>query len=140
MQSNTLNTQKKKSLRGVAHHLDPVVAISERGLSQGIVDETERALRDHELIKVKVLASTAQVAMKLRRNWRKKHRLWCYKKSARLPYSTDTTPRLTRSFLMWPGTSSTRALKLVCTADGVSLHGRWSNARPLPTVLDQFNP
>ena len=54
MQTNTLNTQKKKSLRGVAHHLDPVVAVSERGLSQGIVDETERALRDHELIKVKV--------------------------------------------------------------------------------------
>ena len=32
MQTNTLNTQKKKSLRGVAHHLDPVVAVSERGL------------------------------------------------------------------------------------------------------------
>ena len=45
MQTNTLNTQQKKSLRGVAHHLDPVVAVSERGLSQGIVDETERALQ-----------------------------------------------------------------------------------------------
>jgi len=55
MQSPTLNTQQKKSLRGVAHHLDPVVAVSERGLSEGIVEETERALRDHELIKVKVL-------------------------------------------------------------------------------------
>ena len=54
MQSNTLNTQQKKSLRGIAHHLDPVVAVSERGLSEGIVEETERALRDHELIKIKV--------------------------------------------------------------------------------------
>ena len=54
MQSPTLNTQKKKSLRGVAHHLDPVIAVSERGITHGIVDETERALSDHELIKVKV--------------------------------------------------------------------------------------
>ena len=56
MQSNTLNTQQKKSLRGIAHHLDPVVAVSERGLSEGIVEETERALRDHELIKIKVFS------------------------------------------------------------------------------------
>ena len=54
MQSNTLNTQQKKSLRRIAHHLDPVIAVSERGLSEGIVGETERALRDHELIKIKV--------------------------------------------------------------------------------------
>ncbi len=55
MQAPTLSTQQKKSLRGVAHHLDPIVAVSERGLSEGIVEETERALRDHELIKVRVL-------------------------------------------------------------------------------------
>ena len=69
MQTNSLNTQEKKSLRGVAHHLDPVVAVSERGLSQGIVDETERALRDHELIKVKVFgidrASRDEIASEL---------------------------------------------------------------------------
>ena len=44
----------KKAFRGVAHHLDPVVSISERGISDGIVAETERALNDHELIKIKV--------------------------------------------------------------------------------------
>jgi RNA-binding protein len=49
-----LSSQQKKSLRGIAHHLDPVVAVSERGLSEGIIEETERALNDHELIKVKV--------------------------------------------------------------------------------------
>ena len=40
MQSPTLNTQMKKSLRGVAHHLDPVIAVSERGITDGIVEET----------------------------------------------------------------------------------------------------
>lgn len=44
----------KKTFRGVAHHLDPVVSVSDRGLSDGIIAETERALTDHELIKVKV--------------------------------------------------------------------------------------
>ena len=44
----------KKAFRGVAHHLDPVVSVSDRGLSDGIIAETERALTDHELIKVKV--------------------------------------------------------------------------------------
>ena len=55
MQTPNLNAQLKKSLRGVAHHLDPVVAVSERGITDGIIEETERALSDHELIKVKVL-------------------------------------------------------------------------------------
>ena len=58
MQKPSLNTQLKKSLRGVAHHLDPVVAVSERGITDGIIEETERALSDHELIKVKVLNPT----------------------------------------------------------------------------------
>ena len=50
-----LNGQMKKAFRGVAHHLDPVVSVSDRGLSDGIVAETERALNDHELIKVKIV-------------------------------------------------------------------------------------
>ena len=56
MHTPNLNTQLKKSLRGVAHHLDPVVAVSERGITDGIIEETERALSDHELIKVKVFS------------------------------------------------------------------------------------
>lgn len=54
MKNIPLSSEQKKSLRGIAHHLDPVVAVSERGLSEGIIEETERALNDHELIKVKV--------------------------------------------------------------------------------------
>ena len=52
MKNIQLSSQQKKSLRSIAHHLDPVVAVSERGLSEGITEETERALNDHELIKV----------------------------------------------------------------------------------------
>ena len=49
-----LNTQLRKRLRGIAHHLDPVVSIGDGGVSTGVVDETNRALRDHELIKAKL--------------------------------------------------------------------------------------
>ena len=56
MRTPDLNTQLKKSLRSVSHHLDPVVAVSERGVTDGIIEETERALSDHELIKVKLLS------------------------------------------------------------------------------------
>jgi RNA-binding protein len=61
MKNIPLSSQQKKSLRGIAHHLDPVVAVSERGLSEGIIEETERALNDHELIKVKVFANDRTV-------------------------------------------------------------------------------
>ena len=60
-----LNGQMRKAFRGVAHHLDPVVSIGDRGLSDGIIAETERALKDHELIKIKVdaLAKSERLAI-----------------------------------------------------------------------------
>ena len=50
----SLSSSEKKQLRRIAHHLDPVVTIGDQGLTQGVTDETERALTDHELIKVRV--------------------------------------------------------------------------------------
>lgn len=46
--------QDPKHLRTLGHHLKPVVTISERGLTEGVSAELERALEDHELIKVKL--------------------------------------------------------------------------------------
>ena len=43
-----------KQLRGIAHHLEPIISVSEKGLTHGVVSEVERALSDHELIKVKI--------------------------------------------------------------------------------------
>src|SRR5690606_32359338 len=50
-----LDTADRKALRARAHHLDPVVMIGESGLTRAVLDETDRALRAHELIKVRVL-------------------------------------------------------------------------------------
>jgi RNA-binding protein len=49
-----LTNAKKKHLRSIAHSLNPVVIIAEKGLSDGVNKELERALEDHELIKVKI--------------------------------------------------------------------------------------
>ncbi|WP_298635571.1 ribosome assembly RNA-binding protein YhbY [uncultured Umboniibacter sp.] len=53
----TLTQQRKKQLRAIGHKLKPVVMISENGLTEGVLNELNRALNDHELIKVKLAIS-----------------------------------------------------------------------------------
>lgn len=50
----TLKMQERKRLRQIGHALQPVVMIGAHGLTDNVVEETLRALNDHELIKVKV--------------------------------------------------------------------------------------
>ncbi len=49
----SLSQAKLKQLRTIGHKLKPVVTVSENGISDNLVAELERALNDHELIKVK---------------------------------------------------------------------------------------
>jgi RNA-binding protein len=46
----------RKQLKQIAHHLDPVIIVGGQGISEPLIAETQRALRDHELIKVKIHA------------------------------------------------------------------------------------
>ena len=48
-----LSQQDKKKFRAIGHHLKPVVTIAGNGLSESVLAEIERALADHELIKVR---------------------------------------------------------------------------------------
>ena len=41
-------------LRGLGHHLAPIVQIGKDGITDALIAATARALNDHELIKVKV--------------------------------------------------------------------------------------
>jgi RNA-binding protein len=43
-----------RQLRAIGHKLHPVVTIAGAGLSEGVTAELERALSDHELIKVRL--------------------------------------------------------------------------------------
>ncbi|SDT26834.1 ribosome assembly RNA-binding protein YhbY [Pseudomonas oryzae] len=48
-----LTNEQKKQYKSIGHHLNPVLIVAEHGLTEGVLAELERALNDHELIKVK---------------------------------------------------------------------------------------
>ena len=48
-----MNGKDRRYLRGLAHALNPVVIIGQRGLTDSVVRQVDGALTDHELIKVK---------------------------------------------------------------------------------------
>lgn len=50
----TLTDRQRRYLRGLAHSLKPVIRLGNAGLTEAVARETDRALTDHELIKVKV--------------------------------------------------------------------------------------
>ena len=53
----TLSEKQLRFLRGKAHGLRPVVMLGQKGLTDNVVAETVQALKDHELIKVRVRAT-----------------------------------------------------------------------------------
>lgn len=52
----SLNNAQKKHLRGLAHDLNPVVMIGDKGLTDNVMNEIAIALDHHELIKVRIRA------------------------------------------------------------------------------------
>jgi RNA-binding protein len=52
----TLSATQRKTLRGLAHALVPVVRLGRSGLTDSACGEIDRALAHHELVKVKIVA------------------------------------------------------------------------------------
>ena len=50
----TLLNSQKKNYKTIGHKLKPIVFIADNGLSENVVKELNRALDDHELIKIKI--------------------------------------------------------------------------------------
>ena len=48
-----LSERQRKYLRGLGHTLNPVLLIGQHGVTPAVIAEAQRALHDHELIKVK---------------------------------------------------------------------------------------
>jgi RNA-binding protein len=48
-----LSDRQRRHLRALAHALHPLVRLGNAGLTEAVTRETERALGDHELIKIK---------------------------------------------------------------------------------------
>ena len=51
-----MNSKQISYLRGLAHNLNPVVMISNKGLSESVLKEINVNLDAHELIKIKVMS------------------------------------------------------------------------------------
>lgn len=50
----SLTQEQKKQFKATGHHLKPIVTVAEQGLSEGVMAELDRALNDHELIKIQL--------------------------------------------------------------------------------------
>ena len=55
-----LSPTERKSLKARAHKLEPVVIVGGKGLTDEVVKEIDRALKAHELIKVRAPALERQ--------------------------------------------------------------------------------
>lgn len=60
-----LTIEQKKSLKALGHRLHPVVTVAGRGLADSVVAEIGRALRDHELVKVKFAVGDRETKFRL---------------------------------------------------------------------------
>ena len=49
-----LTDAQKKRLRGLGHKLKPVVTVGGEGLSESLLEEFDRSLAHHELMKIRV--------------------------------------------------------------------------------------
>jgi RNA-binding protein len=53
-----LNGKQKKYLKGLGHHLSPVILIGKEGMSRRLIDATVHELQNHELIKIKIIKNS----------------------------------------------------------------------------------
>ncbi|GAC1303259.1 MAG: ribosome assembly RNA-binding protein YhbY [Steroidobacteraceae bacterium] len=90
-----LSEKQKKYLRRLAHPLRPVVMLGNAGLTDGVIAELDRALGDHELVKVSARGAgrsardAALAAMALRTGAALVHRIGnvgtFYRRRAQMP-------------------------------------------------------
>ncbi len=52
--------QDTRQLRAIGHKLKPTVTVAGNGLSAGVMAEVERALSDHELVKIKLAVGSKE--------------------------------------------------------------------------------
>ena len=56
----SFTTKQKQQLKAQAHKLKPIVTLGMNGLTDTVKDEINRALDDHELIKVRINADRSE--------------------------------------------------------------------------------
>jgi RNA-binding protein len=74
LKSSKISNSRKKQLRTIGHNLNPIVTIAEKGVTETINKELERALEDHELIKIKINVNDSATRKEIAAELCKKHR------------------------------------------------------------------
>lgn len=70
----SLTNANKKLFRNIGHDLKPTVMVAGKGLSENVLNEINRALDDHELIKVKLAITDRDVRKTVIQDMAKKTR------------------------------------------------------------------
>lgn len=60
-----LSAKDRKNFRAIGHKLKPIVTVASKGLSASVCEEIERALNDHELIKIKFAVGDRDIKKQL---------------------------------------------------------------------------
>jgi RNA-binding protein len=60
-----LTAKQRQYLKGLAHPLEPVVRIGQKGLSDAVISEAQKSLVAHELIKVRIDAGDSKLRVEL---------------------------------------------------------------------------
>lgn len=50
----TLTPKKRQELKAKAHHLDAIIWVGEKGVTENVLIEIDQALEHHELMKIKI--------------------------------------------------------------------------------------
>lgn len=61
----SITSEQKKHFRTLGHKLNPLVTVAAKGLTENLQLEVDRALEDHELIKVKFMIADREVKRQL---------------------------------------------------------------------------
>ncbi len=61
----SLTPKERQQLKGKAHPLKPVVMIGHQGLTPAVNQEINRALNDHELIKIRIQTTDRELRRQL---------------------------------------------------------------------------
>jgi RNA-binding protein len=57
----SLTGKERRALRALGHKLKPIVQVGRGGIDEGLVAAIDRALTDHELIKVKIAEAAGEL-------------------------------------------------------------------------------
>ena len=56
-----LSVSQRRNLKARAHSLNPVVIIGSAGLTPAVLDEIERSLKSHDLLKIRIMNDDRKV-------------------------------------------------------------------------------